>query len=337
MSSPTTSQIRWGILSCANIAKRRWIPAICEVAEAEVTAIASRSFDKACQWAKELNIPRAYGSYDELLDDPEIDAIYIGLPNSLHHDWIIKSLEAGKHVLCDKPLCINASQATEAARIAEKQQRVLVESFMYQYHDLYDQIQQWVGQGKIGQLKKIQVSFAIHFDRPGDFRYDPDLGGGALLDIGCYCVHVIRKMAGQMPLAVRGFQHHRSSGCDWTTVATLHFANELIAIMDCSFDYHADQSLCIVGTGGHIDCQSPFSSDREINLSLITPSESQTINLPIVNRFARCVRDFHEKIFRKEFMPSPARDAIANMQVLDAISQAAQSGGEILLWNQELT
>ena len=186
MSLSAKSTIRWGILSCSNIAKKRWIPALGEIAEAQITAIASRSYEKACQWADELNIDQAYGRYDELLDDPEIDAIYIGLPNSLHYDWTIKALEAGKHVLCDKPLCINADQATEATRVAEKQERVLVESFMYQYHDLYDQIQQWIDQGKIGPLKKVQATFAFLFNRPGDYRYEPDMGGGALLDVGCY-------------------------------------------------------------------------------------------------------------------------------------------------------
>jgi xylose dehydrogenase (NAD/NADP) len=331
MSETLKTPIRWGILSCSNIAKRRWIPALFEVAEAKVSAIASRSYPKASQWAKELNIPQAYGSYEELLDNSEIDAIYIGLPNAMHHDWTTKSLKAGKHVLCDKPLCLNTDQATDVVRVAEQQKKICVESFMYQYHELYNQIDDWIDLGKIGTLKKVQATFAIHFDRPGDFRYDPKLGGGALLDIGCYCVHVIRKITGQMPRSVRAFNLQHKKGCDWTTAASLHFQNDLIGLMDCSFDYHADQNLSIVGTGGHFDCNCPFAADREIKLSLTTLNDSQTLALPHASRFARCIQDFHKKINHKKFTPSPAHDAVANLKVLDAIAQAARSGREVSL------
>ncbi|MBN1763672.1 MAG: Gfo/Idh/MocA family oxidoreductase [Sedimentisphaerales bacterium] len=317
------AKIRWGILSCARVARNRWIPALREI-NASISAIASRSLEKAQQWAHELDIPRAWGSYEQLLDDPEIDAVFIGLPNSLHHPWTLRALQAGKHVLCDKPLALNAEQAREMVRMAGQQNRLLMEGFMYQYIGQYEIIQHWLRDDSIGPLKMIRIGFSFFFNRPGDIRYEPDLGGGALLDLGCYCVNLIRRMAGTEPVRAFGtMTKNPQTGADWTTSAILEFPDGLKAVFDCSFAYQGDQFLDIVGTQGTISSNWPFTPKEEIILTLKRQEEKITRTLSPNSPYARCVEDFQNRLHSGTILPCPARDAICNLKVLDAVRQSA--------------
>ena len=155
--------LNWGIVGCSNVARHRWIEGINTSTAASVTAIASRDLNKAKAWASELAIPKAYGSYQQLLDDPDIDAVFIGLPNALHQSWAIAALNAGKHVLCDKPLGVTADDVTQMLAAAQANQRLLMEGFMYQYHRQYEIIRNWISQGQIGTLRMVRVAFTFFF------------------------------------------------------------------------------------------------------------------------------------------------------------------------------
>ena len=324
MKQESNKVIRWGILGCARVARKRWIPAIEKEGTCQISSIASRTLDKARTWADELGIGRAFGSYEQLLEDDAVDAVFIGLPNSLDCQWVVKSLAAGKHVLCDKPLGVNAADAGEMARAANRCNRLLMEGFAYRYHCQYEVMQKWLDQNLIGRLKRIRVGFSFVFDRPGDIRYDPKLGGGALLDLGCYCVHVSRLMSRAEPIAVQAKSSNNDTGVDWTTRATLKFADGLEAVFDCSFDYEGDRSMDVVGTEGLFTSTAPFVSNGESELCLKAGSITKHEKIQPMNAYISCVGAFNERIRTGNILPTPATDSVANMRVLDAVRESAQ-------------
>jgi xylose dehydrogenase (NAD/NADP) len=327
--SNTKNIIRWGILGCSRVFHRRWGPALQNVKDADIVALASRSPEKAHTWAAEFQIPKAYGCYDELLKDKDIDAVFIGLPNSLHCEWVCKALDAKKHVLCDKPLGISADQARRMADAAEKNQRLLMEGFMYRYHQQYDLIRQWLNENRIGTVKMIRIGFSFLYDDPGNFRYDPALGGGALLDLGCYCVNIVRLITNSEPRFVSAHSVKNNTGADWTTSAILHFDRDVMAILDCSFDYEGDRFLHVAGEKGMIVSDGPVVSGPEVNLKLKTLDQSVTETIPPQDLYAKLIEDFQRRLILKNIVPTPARDAVANLRVLDAIRQAAESTRQI--------
>jgi len=323
--------VNWGILGCARVARQRWIPAINASGRGRVAGIASRTLEKAQTWAKDLQIERAYGSYEQLLDDAEIQAVYIGLPNHLHVPWVLKVLQAGKHVLCDKPLALRPQEVIQVVEAVAEHQRLLVEGFMYQYHRQYELIDRWLKEGRIGDLKMIRLGFCFYFDRPGDYRYDPEMGGGALLDLGCYCVHLARKLAGRKPIRVQGVQRLHETGADWTTSAILEFDDDILAIIDCSFGYQADQYLHIAGTDAYIASDYPFTPDHPTTVKLTSKTDILVETFPPDTPFTRCVDDFHRRLDLGEFLPCPAADAHDNLQTLQAIVQSATQGRPVEL------
>jgi len=333
MNGTSTKKINWGILGCANIARRQWIGAIKQTSAGRVGAIASRSREKANQWAGKMEIPKSYGSYEELLADMEIEAIFTALPNALHREWVIKSLEAGKHVLCDKPLGVNAAEAREMVAAAEGNNRLLMEGFMYQYHDQYEVIRRWIDQGRIGRLRMIRVGFSFFFDRPGDFRYDPKLGGGALLDLGCYCVHIARLLTQAQVRKVQAVSVMNDTGVDWTTIAILIFEKDITAIIDCSFGYAGGRFLHVAGTEGMICSDRPVSHGEEAVLTLSNNNQEEIDRTVIKasNLYIDCVEDFQQRLIQGHLTPCPTRDAIENMRVLDAIALSSEKGVTVVL------
>jgi len=327
--SDTKKSIRWGIVGCSRVFRRRWGPALQNVKGADIVAVASRSREKAHTWAADLQIPKDYGSYEELLNDKEIDAVFIGLPNSLHCEWVIRSLEAGKHVLCDKPLGISADQARRMSDAAEKNQRLLMEGFMYRYHTQYEKIRQWLNERRIGPIKMIRIGFSFLYDDPGNFRYDPALGGGALLDLGCYCVNIVRFITNSEPRFVSARTVKNDTGVDWTTTAILQFDQEVMAILDCSFGYEGDRFLHVAGAKGMIVSDGPVVSGPEVTLKLKTLDQTITETIPPQDLYAKLIENFQQRLMQKKIVPTPARDAVANMKTLDAIRQAAESARQI--------
>ena len=251
------SSIKWGILGNATIARKCMIPAIFNSANGRVYALASRNPEKAETLAKKYRIDQLYSHYESVLEDKQIDIVYIPLPNHLHKEWTIKALEAGKHVLCEKPLACNASEAMEMAKVASKKGLHLMEALMFRFHPRSRTIHKIVSQGKIGVPRLVRVSFCFHIKehilkKKENARLKKG-GGGALLDVGCYGVNVARWMMGENPESVQAASHFNAEGVDIHTVGILHFRNRRLASVEASFISSLQQTYVIIGSEGSID------------------------------------------------------------------------------------
>jgi predicted dehydrogenase len=255
-----TATVRWGILGTASIAMRRVVPAIQASTNGEVAAIASRELTTARNAAESAGIPVAYGSYQELLDDPGVDAIYIPLPNHLHLPWTIRALEAGKHVLCEKPVTLSAKEVQALGRSVQRFPGLKVmEAFMYRFQPRWQAIHALIKDGALGELATVHTIFAYHNTDPADIRNQSGMGGGALLDIGCYGVSVSRWLFGREPKTVQGsVQRDPGFGTDRLTSAVLDF-DPGTATFTCATQLPWHQQVSICGSAGRIEVERPFN------------------------------------------------------------------------------
>jgi xylose dehydrogenase (NAD/NADP) len=328
-------KLRWGILSTAKIGIRAVIPAIQQSSNGVVAAIASRDAHTAHQVAQSLNIPRALGSYDAMLDDPEIDAVYIPLPNHLHKEWSIRAMQRGKHVLCEKPIALNAAQADEMIAAARQYRRVLMEAFMYRFHPQFALAQKLIADGAIGAIKTIRSAFCFDISgRPDDIRLKKEMGGGALMDIGSYCVNMARLMTRAEPIAA---QAHAILGAqsqvDETLAAVLRFPGDIVALFDCSFRTAYREWLQVQGTTGRLEIVRPVKprmSPAEIIISqgetgdaLATPLKHTA---PAANHYQLMVEHFADCALNGKPLRFPPEEGRANMRVIDALYESARSG-----------
>ena len=231
-------RVRWGILSTANIARKCFVPGVAASRNGTVAAIASRDAAKARAAAEQLGIPRAYGSYEELLADPEIDAIYIGLPNSLHAEWTMKCADAGKPVLCEKPLAVSADEARRTIAYCASRGVPLMEAFMYRFHPQHAAVRGLIDAGEIGDLRAARLAFTFSLEPfpPANVRLQAELGGGALMDVGCYCVNAACMLFGETPQwASAQWDYRPEFGVEIALAATLGFSGERFAVFDCGF------------------------------------------------------------------------------------------------------
>jgi xylose dehydrogenase (NAD/NADP) len=250
-----SERLKWGVLGNATIARVCVIPAIQRSGNGIVHALATRSPEQAVALASEHHIEHVYGNYEALLGDPEIDAVYVPLPNHLHHPWTIRALQAGKHVLCEKPLACRAPEALEMAEAASRAGLLLMEALMYRFHPRSRRIQQMVSGGEIGEPRWVRTSFCFHIgeerlaacDNP---RMRPEMGGGALLDVGCYGVSVARWLLGAEPGCLQAQAIYHPSGVDVHFVGTLRFAHSHLATVEASFVSALQQTYAVVGTEG---------------------------------------------------------------------------------------
>lgn len=256
----STTKVRWGILGTANIARISFIPAVRETASGEIRAVASRSLEKARAYAEELEIPHAYESYEAVLNDPEIDAVYIPLPNTLHAQWIIAAAQAGKHVFCEKPLTMTYQEAKQAVEACKAARVLLVEAFVYRFHRQSRRLRELLDSGVIGDVLHTEARFHYTFQGPPDnIRLRPEVGGGAHLDIGCYTLSWTRFVMGETPLAVAAtFVEDEATGVDKTAVATLRFSRGRTANVSAGIRMDGGQHAMIYGTRGQIEVSHPF-------------------------------------------------------------------------------
>lgn len=323
-SNPTI--IRWGVLGAARIAVNQVIPAIQRVAGAELVAIASRDLDKARETAARFGIPKAFGSYEALLDDPDIDAVYIPLPNALHAPWTIRAAQAGMHVLCEKPLALHASQAGEMIAACRAHGVQLAEAFMYRHHPQIVQSLELVRAGEIGTPRLIRGSFSFELSRPDDVRWDPALGGGALLDVGCYPVSAARLVFGAEPVKALATATFTPRGVDETLAGVLVFPEERVALVDCSFRLPLRQGLEIIGTAGRLALPWPYNpGPRPTTITLVRGDEERTITIPSANSYVLMVEAFNDALLSRRPFPYPPEDAQANMRALDMLAAAART------------
>ena len=315
-------KIRWGILSTARIGTEKVIPAMQRGACCEVTAIASRDLQRARQAASRLGIPKAYGSYDELLRDADIDAVYNPLPNHLHVPVSIQALEAGKHVLCEKPLALTSVEAQQLVDAAQRHPRIKVmEAFMYRHHPQWQQARSLVREGDIGELRAIQSFFSYFNDDPHNIRNDRRLGGGALMDIGCYPISLSRFLYDAEPRRVLGIvEYDPRFQTDRLASAILDFGSGT-STFTCATQLAPYQRVNILGTAGRVEIEIPFNAppDRSCKLWHQRGNETKLTEFDICNQYTIQGDLFARAILEDTDVPTPLADGVANMKVIEAI------------------
>ncbi len=321
-----TRKIRWGVLSTARIGTERVIPAMQLGKYCTVTALASRKLEKAQAAARRLGIGKAYGSYEELLADPDVDAVYIPLPNHLHVPWSIKALNAGKHVLCEKPIGLSAAEAQELLDAAKKfPQLKVMEAFMYRHHPQWQWAKQWVAEGKIGEVRTIQSFFSYYNTDPDDIRNRADIGGGGLMDIGCYCISLSRFIFGAEPRRVCGMMEYDPEfKIDRLTSGILEFGNGT-STFTCATQLAPYQRVNIFGTKGRIEIEIPFNapSDRPCKVWYEDGAKIEEVALKICDQYTIQGDLFSQAVLEDRKAPVPLGDAVANMRVIEALVYSA--------------
>jgi predicted dehydrogenase len=327
----TVDIVRWGILSTANIGVAKVIPGMRRADHTEVLGIASREPGRAAAVAAELGIPRAYGSYEELLADPDIDAVYIPVPNHLHAKWTIAAARAGKHVLCEKPLSTTAAEAqtmVDACRVAGV---LLMEAFMYRLHPSWVAARELVASGRIGRLRAVDSWFSYFNDDPANIRNLREAGGGALYDIGCYSVNLSRMLFGREPDGVQGtVVREQPSGVDVLTSGLLTFGQG-VATFTCSTRTEPDQRVDVYGDRGRISVEIPFNipPDRPTRISITAGGDppvdpaTEILEFATKDPYAAEVEQFSAAILGGHPVPTPPEDAVANLEVIEALFAAA--------------
>jgi predicted dehydrogenase len=323
------NKVRWGVLSTANIATGKVIPAMQQGKYIQVTAIASRNLERSKAAAEQLGIPQAYGSYEELLADPEIDAIYNPLPNNLHVPWSIKALEAGKHVLCEKPIALTSAEAQKLADTAKQYPHLKVmEAFMYRFHPQWQRARQMVSEGKIGELRTIQTFFSYYLDDANNIRNIAEVGGGGMLDIGCYTVSISRFIFNAEPERVCGIvEYDPRLNTDRLASSILDFGSGT-STFTCSTQLVPYQRVNIFGTTGRIEIEIPFNAppDKPCKIWYQSGEEIEEILFDICNQYTLQGDQFSQAILNNTGVPTPIEDAVANMKVIEAIIRSAKSG-----------
>jgi predicted dehydrogenase len=322
-------KVRWGIMSTAEIGAVKVIPAMQKGDQCDIRGIASRSLDKAKELAAKLNIPRTFGSYEALLASAEIDAVYIPLPNHLHVPWSIKALEAGKHVLCEKPIALSATEARVLLDASKKHPHLkIMEAFMYRHHPQWQKARELAASGKIGEPKTIQSFFSYYNDDPNDIRNMADIGGGGLMDIGCYTISFARFIFGAEPLKVCGFiEHDPQLNVDRIASALLEFGRGT-STFTCSTQLAPYQRVNIFGTRGRIEIEIPVNAppDQLCRLWLQIGNEIEEISFPVCDQYTIQGDLFSKAILNDTEVPTPLEDAVANMKVIDAIVESSRKG-----------
>ena len=318
-------KIRWGVISTANIGKGRVIPAIQQSSNGRVTAVASRSLEKARAFADGLGIPTAYGSYEELIASPEIDAIYIPVPNSEHAQWSIRCAEAGKPTLCEKPLASNAAEAQGMVDAFAQRKVLFAEAFMYRFHPQTERVKQMITDGAVGEIRAMQASFNFVARKEDDIRLNKALVGGSLMDVGCYCINVMRLMAGGEPteahsLARMGAQ----SQVDESFAAVLGFPGGVLGHFDSSLRTHFTHTYEIRGTHGRITVDQGFvmPKDSETLIRYWHGDSYEEIYIPPANSYTLMAEDFAAALINGRAPRFAPQDGVANMQVIDLLNAA---------------
>jgi predicted dehydrogenase len=322
------TKVRWGVLSTADIGMAKVTPAIGQADNCEVVAIASRSLEQAEAAAGQLGITGFYGSYEALLEADEVDAVYIPLPNNLHREWTIKAAAAGKHVLCEKPIALSAGEAEEMAAACDEAGVKLEEAFMYRHHPTWVEAVRLLGSGMIGELQAVQSWFSYYNDDPNNIRNHVENGGGALMDIGSYCINLSRMLFESEPSRIEAVvRRDQAMGIDIVTSAVLEFPGGGQSTFTCSIRAEDYQRVHIVGSDGRIEIEIPFNipPDRETRIFVtqggdppVAPA-TETVVFPAVDQYTIQASLFAQAVLDDTDVPVPIDDAIANMRVIETI------------------
>jgi len=320
-------KINWGILSTAKIGIEKVIPAMQQGKISEIVAIASRTHENAQEAAKNLKIPKAYGSYQDLLDDTSIDAVYIPLPNHMHVPWTIKALAANKHVLCEKPIALTATEAKELLKETEKFPHLKVmEAFMYRHHPQWIRALELINGGGIGMVKTVHSFFSYYNDDPENIRNMVDIGGGGLMDIGCYCISLARLIFDEEPQRVFGkIEYDPDFETDRICSGILDFVQGT-STFTCSTQLVPYQRVNVFGTKGRIEIEIPFNAppDKPCKMVFQNNEKIEEIEIKICDQYTIQGDLFSLAVLNNEKVPTPIEDAVENMKVLEAVIQSAE-------------
>jgi D-xylose 1-dehydrogenase (NADP+, D-xylono-1,5-lactone-forming) len=320
--------LRLGLLSTANI-NRKLLGGVRDADSVEVVAVASRDRERAEAYAAEQGLPRAHGSYEALLADAEVDAVYIPLPNSLHVPWSIRALQAGKHVLCEKPLTRRPEEAQAAFDAADRAGRVLAEAFMWRHHPQAHRLRELVRDRTVGQVRLLRATFCFELvgaGRPEDVRLQRELDGGGLMDVGCYCVSALRLLAGE-PDRVSGRQVVGGDGVDVRFTGTMGFPSGVLATFDCGLDMTPRSELEVVGDAGTLHLSDPWHS-RESRIEIRRPDGTEIVEIPPADPYACELEDFAAAARGERPHPFGREDAVGQARVIAALYRAAEFGAE---------
>ncbi|MCZ7542420.1 MAG: Gfo/Idh/MocA family oxidoreductase [Anaerolineae bacterium] len=323
-------QVRWGVLGAARIAGKAVLPAIVRAHNGAPHALASRDVARARDFATQFDIPKVYERYDEVIADPDVQAVYIPLPNHLHREWTLRAVRAGKHVLCEKPLALDALQAQEMADAAHQAGVLLMEAFMYRFHPRSQRVKALVEAGAVGDPRLIRAAFCFFLNRPDDIRLRPEYGGGALMDVGCYGVSLARWMFGAEPEIVQASAEYGRRGVDVSFAGLLRFADARLAVVEASFATARQESYTIAGSAGLIDIPDNdafvvFDEETRFRLQRVGDAQAQVETVAGgAHEYQLMVEHFGEAALGRAALAFPPEDAVANMRVLDALAQAAR-------------
>ncbi len=324
-------RLRFGVLGTARIADAV-VRGIRMSSNAELRAIASRDLGRAKAWASERDVPFAFGSYDEMLASDQIDAVYVPLPNALHKKWSVRAAQNGKHVLCEKPIAANAAEVEEMIAAAEANGVKMMEAFMYRYHPQIARLQELLANGAIGEVKIVRASFGFFLNHPDDVRWSKELAGGALLDLGCYCVNVARLVVGAEPVSASASAEWAATGVDSTVVGMLDFPNGAFATIDCSMQTGVDMQewLTVSGTEGRITLTEPFRVGEEpVQILIDRKPASQTVAVPGAYEYRLMVEHFADAVLNNRPLSYTLQDSLGNMRTIDALYRSARTGQRV--------
>ncbi len=326
--------VRWGIISTGRIA-RKFAQSLAASESDQVVAVASRDEARAQAFAGEFSIPRAYGSYEALLADPEVSQIYLALPNALHAEWAAKAAAAGKHVLCEKPLATSAAEAAAMFETARRHGVWLMEAFMYRFHPQTRRLQELLAAGAIGEVRLVRASFGFSVSDPANVRLSAELAGGALMDVGCYCVNAARMVVGERPARAVATATWAPSGVDATLAGTLAYPSGALAQIACSLQTSRHHQLQVIGSDGIIEVDEVFTvpSDRPTRIRLVrgrAQDEVELIEIPPAEHFRLEAEGFSALIAAghgASGLPEmPLTETLDNAATIDALLRSAREG-----------
>ena len=320
--------VRWGILSTANI-NRLVIPGAHASEKVDLLAVASRDRSRAEEYAERWHIPRAYGSYEELLADPEVEAVYISLPNTLHCEWSIRALEAGKHVLCEKPLSRRVADVEASFDTAERAGRLLTEAFMYRHNPQTARLVALIEEGIIGDLRLIRSAFSYSLYDASNIRLQPDVDGGSLMDVGCYCVSACRLLAGE-PESVFGRAWLGPSGTDWVFTGSLAFPGDVLALFDAGTALVDRDELEVVGSEGSLFLDDPWHCRRPV-IEIRGKTSVERVELEPVDSYRLELENLSDAIRGTAELLLGQRDATLQARTIEALFDSHETGASVLL------
>ncbi|SER52203.1 Predicted dehydrogenase [Gracilibacillus ureilyticus] len=330
------STLKFGILSTAKIGRTQVIPAIQRSKNGEAVAIASRNIETARDAAKELSIEKAYDTYESLLEDPDIDAVYIPLPNALHKEWIMKACKQKKHVLCEKPISLNSQELAEITATAKENNVMVMEAFMYQFHPQHSKVKEIIANGEIGEVSLMRASFSFYLEDHTNIRLNNDLGGGSMYDVGCYTLHSIRNIFNQEPSSVYASSTSRSDlQVDTTMSGVLTFPDGKLGLFDSSFDSYPRQNYEVVGSMGTINVTSSYRPDTNENMEgeiiIKKNNGGQVVHKVAGDQYKLMVEDFADAILSNRALTYSETNMVNQMKVLEAVYKSSRENCAVSL------